>query len=53
MTEEASVADFQQLARAAVADIHARGKVPILAGGSGLYVRAALDVLEFPGTDPG
>lgn len=52
VTEEASVSDFQQQARAVIADIHARGKRAILAGGSGLYVRAALDVLEFPGTDP-
>jgi tRNA dimethylallyltransferase len=50
--EEASVSDFQAQARAAVADIHARGRRAILAGGSGLYVRAALDVIEFPGTDP-
>jgi tRNA dimethylallyltransferase len=46
------VSQYQQLARAAIADIHARGRVPILVGGSGLYVRAALDKLEFPGTDP-
>jgi tRNA dimethylallyltransferase len=52
VTQEASVSDFQRLARAAVAEIHSRGKRAILAGGSGLYVRAALDVLEFPGTDP-
>ncbi|MEQ4520304.1 tRNA (adenosine(37)-N6)-dimethylallyltransferase MiaA [Pseudarthrobacter sp. B907] len=52
VTEEASVSDFQQRARAVIADIHARGKRAILAGGSGLYVRAALDVLEFPGTNP-
>lgn len=52
VTQEASVSDFQDQARAIVADIHARGKRAILAGGSGLYVRAALDVLEFPGTDP-
>ena len=52
VTEEASVSDFQQRARAVIADIHARGRRAILAGGSGLYVRAALDVLEFPGTDP-
>ncbi len=52
VTEEASVADFQQLARDAIKDIHSRGKRAILVGGSGLYVRAALDVLEFPGTDP-
>lgn len=52
VTEEASVSDFQQQARSIVSDIHVRGKRAILAGGSGLYVRAALDVLEFPGTDP-
>lgn len=52
VTQEASVSDFQQQARAAIRDIHDRGKRAILAGGSGLYVRAALDVLEFPGTDP-
>jgi tRNA dimethylallyltransferase len=52
VTQEASVSDFQQQAREVIADVHARGKRAILAGGSGLYVRAALDVLEFPGTDP-
>lgn len=52
VTEEASVSDFQQQARAVIAEIHSRGKRAILAGGSGLYVRAVLDVLEFPGTDP-
>ncbi len=50
--QPANVADYQRLARAAIADVTARGKVPILAGGSGLYVRAALDDLTFPGTDP-
>ncbi len=52
VTEEASVADFQVECRAAIQEIHSRGKRAILVGGSGLYVRAALDVLEFPGTDP-
>lgn len=52
VTQEASVSQFQQQARDLISDIHARGKRAILAGGSGLYVRAALDVLEFPGTDP-
>ncbi|HSU45859.1 MAG TPA: tRNA (adenosine(37)-N6)-dimethylallyltransferase MiaA, partial [Arthrobacter sp.] len=52
VTQEASVSDFQRQARDVIDDIHARGKRAILAGGSGLYVRAALDVLEFPGTDP-
>lgn len=52
VTETASVAEFQQMARAAVDDCRARGVVPVLAGGSALYVRAVLDPLEFPGTDP-
>jgi tRNA dimethylallyltransferase len=53
VTRTANVADYQQLARAAIEDITARGRVPILAGGSGLYIRAALDDLLFPGTDDG
>jgi tRNA dimethylallyltransferase len=53
VTQAASVSEYQNLARQAIAQIHARGRVPILVGGSGLYVRAAIDKLEFPGTDPG
>jgi tRNA dimethylallyltransferase len=53
VTETASVAEYQKLGREAIADIAGRGRVPVLVGGSGLYVRAALDDLEFPGTDPG
>ncbi|MFF3037544.1 tRNA (adenosine(37)-N6)-dimethylallyltransferase MiaA [Arthrobacter citreus] len=52
VTEEASVSAFQTQAREAINQIRSRGNCPILVGGSGLYVRAALDVLEFPGTDP-
>jgi tRNA dimethylallyltransferase len=52
VTEPAAVAEYQRLARAAVADITARGRVPLLVGGSGLYVRAVLEEFEFPGTDP-
>ncbi len=48
----ANVAEYQRMARATLADVQARGRVPILAGGSGLYIRAALDDLNFPGTDP-
>jgi tRNA dimethylallyltransferase len=50
--QTASAAEYQRLARAAIGAIQKRGLVPVLAGGSGLYVRAALDPLEFPGTDP-
>ena len=52
VTEPASVAEYQRLARAAIDDILARGRVPLLVGGSGLYVRAVLERFEFPGTDP-
>jgi tRNA dimethylallyltransferase len=48
----ANVAEYQRMARATLAEVQARGRVPILAGGSGLYIRAALDDLNFPGTDP-
>lgn len=51
VTEPASVATFQRLAREAITDIWGRGLVPVLAGGSGLYTRAVIDRLEFPGTD--
>ncbi len=51
VTETASVAEYQDLADAVIADITARGKVPVLVGGSGLYIRAALGDLDFPGTD--
>ncbi|OLT15237.1 tRNA (adenosine(37)-N6)-dimethylallyltransferase MiaA [Serinicoccus sp. CUA-874] len=50
--EEASVAAYQQAARADLAAIRARGRVPVVVGGSGLYVRALLDRLEIPPTDP-
>lgn len=52
VTQEASVARYQQAARADVAAIRARGRVPVFVGGSGLYVRAALDRLDIPPTDP-
>lgn len=43
-----TVAEFQTLARAAIADVTARGHLPLLVGGSGLYLRAVVDELEFP-----
>ena len=52
VTETASVAAYQRDARATVERLLAAGTVPILVGGSGLYVRAVLDDLDFPGTDP-
>ncbi|MET7357720.1 tRNA (adenosine(37)-N6)-dimethylallyltransferase MiaA [Streptomyces sp. NPDC005562] len=52
VTEAASVAEYQKLARAEIDRLLAEGRWPILVGGSGLYVRGAVDHLEFPGTDP-
>ncbi len=52
VTQEASVAAYQQSARADLTAILERGRHPVVAGGSGLYVRAALDRLEIPPTDP-
>lgn len=51
VTETASVAAYQRHARRAVEDLLADGTVPVVVGGSGLYVSALLDDLEFPGTD--
>ncbi|GHB01052.1 tRNA (adenosine(37)-N6)-dimethylallyltransferase MiaA [Streptomyces termitum] len=53
VTEAASVAEYQRLARAEIDRLLAEGRTPVLVGGSGLYVRGAVDALEFPGTDPG
>jgi tRNA dimethylallyltransferase len=47
-----TVAEFQERARAAVADVSGGGRLPLLVGGSGLYFRAVVDPLRFPGTDP-
>ncbi|MFC3298808.1 tRNA (adenosine(37)-N6)-dimethylallyltransferase MiaA [Arthrobacter agilis] len=52
VTDEASVAAYQEDARRCIDDIRSRGRLPILVGGSGLYLRAVLDRLEFPPTDP-
>lgn len=51
IAEEASVAAYQRSARADVEAVGGRGGQPVVCGGSGLYVRALLDDLEFPGTD--
>jgi tRNA dimethylallyltransferase len=52
VTETASAATYQRQARQVVDDLRAAGRTPIVVGGSGLYVSALLDDLEFPGTDP-
>jgi tRNA dimethylallyltransferase len=51
--ETASVAAYQRQARAVFSALLDAGRVPVLVGGSGLYVQAVLDELDFPGTDPG
>jgi tRNA dimethylallyltransferase len=50
--EPASVAEYRTRARAEIDRLRAAGRPPLLVGGSGLYVRAVLDELDFPGTDP-
>jgi len=51
VTETASVAAYQRAARATIDELRAAGRTPVLVGGSGLYVQAVVDELEFPGTD--
>jgi tRNA dimethylallyltransferase len=51
VTQPATVAEFQALARSAIADCHNRQVVPVVVGGSALYVRAVLDRFDFPGSD--
>lgn len=50
--QDFSVSEFQQAARVAIADIEARGAVPLLVGGTGLHLRAVVDDLEIPGRFP-
>ncbi|MEU7818873.1 tRNA (adenosine(37)-N6)-dimethylallyltransferase MiaA [Pseudonocardia sp. NPDC049154] len=52
VTETASVAVYQREARATIEALLAAGRTPVLVGGSGLYVQAVVDELEFPSTDP-
>ena len=52
VTQTATLAEYQQLALDAIAEIRERGKTPILVGGSGMYVHAVVDQWDIPGTDP-
>ena len=45
--EEFSAAAFQEAARTTIEDLHERGKIPILVGGTGLYVQSLLEGYEF------
>lgn len=52
VTHDVTVAEYQRVARDCIADVRSRGRLPILVGGSGLYITAVIDDLRFPGTDP-
>ncbi len=50
--DEFDVSTFQDAARSALADVHSRGRLPVLVGGTGLYLRAVVDELRVPGRYP-
>lgn len=52
VSEDASVAWYQEVARSHIAEIESRGKNAIIVGGTGLYIKAILDEMNFPDTDP-
>ena len=52
VSEDSTVAWYQEQARAAITEIHGRGKDAVIVGGTGLYIKAILDDLNFPDTDP-
>jgi tRNA dimethylallyltransferase len=52
VSQDSTVAWYQEQARAAITEIHSRGKDAVIVGGTGLYIKAILDDLNFPDTDP-
>ena len=52
VAEDSTVAWYQEQARALISQIHARNKSAIIVGGTGLYIKAILDDLNFPDTNP-
>ena len=52
VSQDSTVAWYQELARSVISDIHSRGKDAVIVGGTGLYIKAILDDLNFPDTDP-
>ena len=52
VTQDASVAEYQGWARAKIDDLLKQGKNVVVVGGTGLYIKAILDELNFPDTDP-
>lgn len=51
--EDSTVAWYQELARKMISEIHGRNNHAVIVGGTGLYIKAILDDLNFPDTDPG
>ena len=52
VNQDSTVAWYQSAARDAIDEIHSRGKSVVMVGGTGLYIKAAIDELNFPDTDP-
>lgn len=52
VSQDASVAAYQELARSAIDEIQSRNKVAIVVGGTGLYIKSIVDEMNFPETDP-
>jgi len=52
VNQDSTVAWYQEQARALISEIHGRGKDVVIVGGTGLYIKAILDDLNFPDTDP-
>ena len=52
VNQDSTVAWYQEQARSMITDIHARSKDAVIVGGTGLYIKAILDDLNFPDTDP-
>ena len=52
VSQDSTVAWYQELARTTISDIHARGRDAVIVGGTGLYIKAILDDLNFTDTDP-
>jgi tRNA dimethylallyltransferase len=52
VSQDSTVAWYQEQARAAITEIHSRGKDAVIVGGTGLYIKAILDDLNFPDTNP-
>lgn len=50
--QDASVAQYQGLARGAIEEIQSRNKAVIIVGGTGLYIKSIIDEMNFPETDP-